>query len=326
MQLDSVRKILKSDKYKSASLAEKQNVFDSILSTKEITPQQLSSLIDEDNIERMRREREEERLLELRKINTISYDAFVTAIDDGEISSKDLIMYCRQFKNLNNYCEKTIIKDGNVYPYYVYYRALLRDFGIDLQPKHNAKKLYHTYYHNKANAKLFSGKIINNKFCLTTNFENKITKECSQYSMNDLKEILWNVQIDITVEVLITNDGNIILIELDEIYNEKENKFDYVPNLKNTLELFKSTYQQQVIYRTVLEYEHIHNEIVPLIFDGKLKGLKNSFTAKNLERLKELLLNDVEFKDVEKFDASWEIPKEQLCNFLFTLYKMGIIN
>jgi len=406
-RLDAVRQILKSKQFQASSLADKQITFDTIKQTGEISPKELTQLIDETTKEKLRADWQHEKLVKLNDFESMPYSAFLSMIEKGEINGRELIGEYANSKKLQEYADRPLIdqRTKDVYPYYGYYRLLSKEFKKELPPGQNAKKIYLDLIGEgqgslSSKPSSFSGRETtiksSKKFYLTDNRESPIKrlsneKECYDYNLNELEQFLWDIKIELAIEILITDDNNICLIKLEQVYdnNTKNNNIDfkYRPVMKKTPNgeeadavcLFNFNPNAKVIYNKIIIYDHLYPEILPWLFHQELAVLLKGYDLKDPNQRREFFpinknnrryniipelnyLNDNDYYDnltklfntinitklidsslqilrdyalntnieednikVERFDTSWALFKDSICDLLYLLFKLGKI-
>jgi len=105
-----VRQILKSPIFLAQSLQEKQNTFDQIIATGEISEQDIFQIIQEE-MAQQEQSQIDQRLI--RVLNSFDYNAFLNFIVKRDLKGKDLISLCNTSKKFNEYCNRSFQLQNN---------------------------------------------------------------------------------------------------------------------------------------------------------------------------------------------------------------------
>jgi hypothetical protein len=181
----------------------------------------------------------------------------------------------------------------------------------------------------------------NKKFYITDKRLNN-EKDCHDYSLNELQQFLWEITIDLAVQIIITDDGNITLIKAEEFYDSALQKFTYKPFSLSSSSSFSSGTSRteeksddkisllefnphaRVIYNQIIIYDHLFPEILILLFHDELQTLSNLHNFKDPSQKREFypiaknnrryniipdLVNNQEYDNISKLFNSKNISK-----------------
>lgn len=137
-----VRKILRSPIFNSQSLEKQQVILDQIITTGEVSKQELLQIIQQE-LDLQNKNLNAEDLREVSYLENLPYNVLINLVTTGNLIGKDLIRLCNSSPVINEKCNRSFIVEdtGMVIPQYMFY-LLLQKMEIKVVPGEDYRKIY----------------------------------------------------------------------------------------------------------------------------------------------------------------------------------------
>ena len=299
---DLIRQILRSPLFLSQSLDEQQATLDQIISTGEITREEVFKLISEGANKEQEIPNEEIETISM-NLENFDHQSFINFILRGNIKGKDLIALCNTSRKLNDYCNRSFqpldrygVPYGEEQTEYLF-RMLLDMNGTEVPVGKSPKQIYidivtktdilqnfsHYGYSMTRDGKKSFG--LAERRVEDKKDKRHFARECYAYTMVKLLDYLWSVKVNIYVRVIIPNGGgNIWLFKLKSSnINDVEIGANGLPEMVVLYPDKSFPKESDRIFDGVIHYTHIYPEILQWFFPKRASKIDlNDFRYPNI--------------------------------------------